>query len=190
MKPIFLTSVAIAMLLPGAALADPITRTITIDTPRVEGERVVTQDRDAGLRTVDATLIRKEDGAVATRNRESQRTDTGRTFSGTQTRFNGDTRSYEGERVRDGNRYRTTGTGIGYNGNEYTYDARGRRTPNGFDRQQRVRNADGEVVAGRNIRVRERGNTRVRRATVGNRDGVRRTTTTRRTVNRRSRGGR
>lgn len=190
MKPVFLTTVTIAMLLPGAALAEPETRTITIDTPRVEGERVVTRDREAGSRTVDATLIRKEDGAIATRNRESQRTDTGRVFSGSTTRFNGDTRSFEGERVRDGNRYTTTGSGIGFNGNEYTYDARGRRTPNGFDRQQRVRNADGEVVAGRNIRVRERGNTRVRRATVGSRDGVRRTTTTRRTVNRRSRGGR
>ncbi|WP_299326811.1 hypothetical protein [Parasphingopyxis sp.] len=190
MKPTFLTTVAIAMLLPAPALADPVTRTYTVDTPRVEGERVVTRDRDAGSRSVDSTLIRKEDGAIATRNRNSQRTDTGRTFSGTTTRFNGDTRSYEAERVRDGNRYRTTGSGVGYNGNEYTYDARGRATPNGFNRQQRVRNADGEVVAGRNIRVRERGNTRVRRATVGNGDGARRTTTTRRTVNRRSRGGR
>ncbi len=187
MKPIFWTTAAIALLLPGPALAEAQTRTITIDTPRVEGERVVTRDRDTGLRTVDSTLTRKEDGAVATRNREIQRTDTGAIISGSRTRFNGDTRSYEGERVRTENGYRTSGSGTGFNGNSFTYDARGRRTPNGFDRQQRVRNSDGDVVAGRNVRVRQNGNTRTRRVVAGNANGVRRVTTTRRTVNRRRR---
>ena len=145
----------------------------------------MTRDPEAGLRTLDATLTRKEDGAVATRYRETQRTDTGALISGNSTRFNGDTRSFEGERVRTENGYRTTGSGTGYNGNSFTYDARGRRTPNGFDRQQRVRNSDGDVVAGRNVRVRQNGNTRTRRVVAGNANGARRVTTTRRTVRRR-----
>lgn len=103
MKPTFMMTVAVAMLFPGPALAEPTTRTITIDTPNFEGERVITRDREAGLRTMDSTLTRKEDGAVATRSRETQRTDSGVIISGSQTRINGDTRSFEAERQRTEN---------------------------------------------------------------------------------------
>ena len=184
MKPTFMMTVAVAMLLPGPALAEPTTRTITVDTPNFEGERVITRDREAGLRSVDSTLTRKEDGAVATRSRETQQTDTGAIISGSQTRFNGNTRSFEAERQRTENGYRTQGTVTGSNGETYDYRARGRRTENGFDRQQRIRNSDGEIVAGRNVRIRQNGNTRTRRVVAGNGNEARRVTTTRRTVNR------
>ncbi|QLC24468.1 hypothetical protein HFP57_05155 [Parasphingopyxis algicola] len=190
MKPTFFTTVAVAMLLPGPALAEPATRTITVDTPNYSGERVITRDRETGTYSRDTNITRKEDGAVATRHWESQRTDTGRTMSGSQTRFNGDTRTYEGERMRHGNHSRTHGTTTGPNGETLDYRAQSRWNGNGYDRRQRLRNEDGQVVAGRNTHVRERGNTQVRRVVSGNRNGARRVTTTRRTVNRRSRRGR
>lgn len=188
MKPIYLISATAAILVTGpTALAQ--TRTITIDTPNYYGERVVTRDREAGLTTRDSTVTRKQDGAVASSHWERQRTDNGALLSGSQTNFRGQTRSFEGERQRGNGRYRTRGTITRPNGEQFEYRAQGRRTDNGWDRRQRVRNSDGEIVAGRNVRVRQRGDTQVRRVTAGRRGhGVRRTTTVRRTVrNRRGR---
>ncbi len=89
---------------PAAALAEPETRTVTIDGPRVQGTRTVTRDRDAGTLTRDTQLTRRSDGATATRHFERQRTETGFTASGTATGFNGATRSFEvtGTRAADG----------------------------------------------------------------------------------------
>lgn len=130
MKPTFMMTAAIAMLLPGPALAEPTTRTITIDTPNFEGERVITRDREAGLRTMESTLTRKEDGAVATRSRETQRTDSGVIISGSQTRFNGDTRSFEGERQRTENGNTRTRRVVAGNGNGARRVTTTRRTVN------------------------------------------------------------
>ena len=85
---------------PAAALAQPLTRTVTIDGPRVQGARTITRDRDAGTVTRDTTLTRRSDGATATRHYERQRTADGFTASGTATGFNGGTRSFEVTRVR------------------------------------------------------------------------------------------
>lgn len=190
MRTNFWTTLTVAMLLPAPALAEPATRTVTVDTPNYSAERVITRDREAGTYTRDTSVIRKEDGAVATRNWESQRTDTGRVMSGSQTRFNGDTRTFEGERMRHGNHSRTHGTTTGPNGETLDYRAQSRWNGNGYDRRQRLRNQDGDIVAGRNVQSRQRGNTQVRRVGVANQNGARRVTTTRRTVNRRSRRGR
>lgn len=186
MKPIIVLTAAVAALAT-APVAIAQTRTVTIDTPRFEGERVWTRDREAGTHTFDSTLYRKFDGAVSTRHRDSQRTEHGRIVSGTHTNFDGQTRSFEGERQRQGNRYRSRGTATGFNGETYDYRAQGHRGENGINRRQRVRNSDGEIVAGRNVQVRRNGNTVTRRVTAGRRgQGVRRTTT-RRTVRRRGR---
>ena len=89
-----------ALCAPAAALAEPRTRTVTIDTPRFEGSRTVTRDREAGTLVRDAELTRRSDGATATRHYERQRTETGFTASGTATGFNGGTRSFEVTRTR------------------------------------------------------------------------------------------
>jgi len=85
---------------PAVALAEPVTRTVTIDTPRYEGSRTATRDREAGTVVRDATVTRREDGAVATRHFERRRTAEGVSGSGTATGFNGGTRSFEFSRVR------------------------------------------------------------------------------------------
>jgi hypothetical protein len=95
-----LLALGAALFAPAAALADPITRTMTIDGPRVQGSRTVTRDRDAGTVTRDATLTRRSDGATATRHYERRRTADGFTASATATGFNGGTRSFEVTRVR------------------------------------------------------------------------------------------
>lgn len=87
--------IAAALTTPAAALAEPRTRTVTWDTPRFDGSRTVTRDREAGTVVRDTTVTRNRDGAVATRHYERQRTETGFTASGTATAFNGATRSFE-----------------------------------------------------------------------------------------------
>lgn len=80
---------------PAAAFAEPVTRTVTFDGPRYQGTRTITRDREAGTVTRDARVTRRSDGAVATRHVELQRTESGVTGSGTVTRFNGETRSFQ-----------------------------------------------------------------------------------------------
>lgn len=80
---------------PAASLAEPVTRTATIDTPRYEGSRTVTRDREAGTLTRDTSVTRRSDGATATRHYERRRTADGFTASGNATAFNGATRSFE-----------------------------------------------------------------------------------------------
>lgn len=93
-----------ALCAPAAALAEPVTRTVTIDTPRVEGTRTVTRDREAGTVVRGANVTRRGDGATASSHYERQRTETGYTASGTATGFNGATRSFTatGTRAADG----------------------------------------------------------------------------------------
>ncbi len=136
------------------ALAEAVTRTISVDTPRYEGTRTITRDREAGSLERDATLTRTADGAVATRSFDRQRTDQGASLSGSTTRFEGATRSFEAERHRTARGYRTEGSVVGYDGQTYAYHAGARRTPNGFVRHQALREADGDRFAGRRIAVR------------------------------------
>lgn len=162
----FLLSVGLAAALVAPALAEPVTRTATIDTPRYEGSRIVIRDREAGSVERDATLTRRSDGAVASRSHDRQRTETGVAASGSITRFDGATRSYEVERTRSGRFHRSEGSVIGFDGASYDYRAAGRRTPGGgFVRHQRLRDGDGELVAGRRVAVRRGENRAMRRST-------------------------
>ena len=113
---------AAAAIFATGALADPVTRTITIDTPRYEGARTITRDREAGTLSRDTDLTRKSDGATASREYDRQRTATGYTAEGSLTRFNG--KSYE-------------------------YNARVRRGEYRVARTQVLRNENGRVVAAR-----------------------------------------
>jgi hypothetical protein len=146
--------VAVAIAASSAAFAEPVTRTVTFDTPRYDGTRTTTRDREAGSLERDTVLTRSSDGAVAIRSYDRQRTDTGASLSGSTTRFNGDTRSFDAERTRTARGHRTEGGVTGFNGERYAYHAAGRRTPNGFVRRQGLRDSDGDLVAGRRIAVR------------------------------------
>lgn len=84
-----------ALCTPAAALAEPVTRTATIDTPRYEATRTITRDREAGTVVRDTQVTRRADGATASRHFEGQRTENGFTGSGTATAFNGATRSFQ-----------------------------------------------------------------------------------------------
>ncbi len=112
---------AAATMFATAAFADPVTRKITIDTPKYEGTKTITRDREEGTLSRDTDLIRKADGATASRDYARTRTTDGYTAEGSLTRFNGKT---------------------------YDYDAR-RRGEYRVSRTQVLRNENGRVVAAR-----------------------------------------
>jgi len=140
-----------AILIAPAALAEPVTRTYTIDTPKVEGEKTVVRDKEAGTVAKDAELTRKSDGAVATRQFDRARTDSGAVASGSTTRFNGDTRSFDYERNRTAHGYNADGSVTRFNGETYDYNARLRRGENRVARTQVLRNDSGNVVVARRV---------------------------------------
>lgn len=150
MRKLMLGGVA-AILMAPAALAEPITRTYTIDTPKVEGSKTVVRDREAGTVAKDAELTRKSDGAVATREYDRARTDTGFVASGSTTRFNGDTRSFDYERTRTAHGYNAEGSVTRFNGETYEYSAKLRRGQHRVARTQVLRNDSGKVVAARRV---------------------------------------
>lgn len=140
-----------ALLIAPAASADPVTRTVTIDTPKYEGTKTITRDREEGTLSRDADVTRKSDGATASRDYDRQRTDTGLTASGSTTRFNGDTRSFDYERTRTANGYNAEGTLTRFNGKTYDYDAKVRRGEYRVARSQVLRNENGRIVAARRV---------------------------------------
>ncbi|HXC74546.1 MAG TPA: hypothetical protein VN640_07695 [Sphingomicrobium sp.] len=150
MTKFLLAGIAAVLIAPTAA-ADPVTKTITVDTPRYEGTKTITRDQEAGSLSRDAELTRKSDGAVATRDYDRQRTDTGVTASGSTTRFNGDTRSFDYDRTRTAHGYNATGTLTGFNGNSYDYSAKLRRGEYRVAKSQVLRNENGRVVAARRV---------------------------------------
>ena len=151
----FIATAGLAALLAAApAFAEPVTRTVTVDTPRYEGSRTITRDREAGTLARDSELTRRSDDAVAARSFDRQRTETGAELSGSTTRFDGATRSFEVTRERTGRGFRSTGTINGFDGQSYDYRGGLRRTPNGFVRRQAARDGEGDLVAGRRVAVR------------------------------------
>ena len=138
-----------AAILASGAFADPVTRTVTIDTPKYDGTKTVTRDKEAGTLTRDTDVTRKSDGATASRDYERQRTDTGFTTSGTATRFNGDTRSWDYERTRNAHGYTAEGSLTRFNGKTYDYNARLVRADHRVFKSQVLRNESGRVVAAR-----------------------------------------
>ena len=154
MRFLFPAGILLAIGASGVALAEPVTRTVTFDTPLYEGTRTTVRDREAGTFERDASLTRTADGAIATRSFDRQRTDTGASLSGTATRFDGDTRSFNAERTRTARGYRTEGSVVGFDGRHYDYRAAVRRTPNGFVRRAGLRDSDGDLVGARRVAVR------------------------------------
>lgn len=155
MKTLLLTGLA-ATWLASAAMADPFTKTVTVDTPKYEGTKTIARDKEEGTVSRDAELTRKSDGATATREFDRARTDDGFTATGTTTRFNGDTRSFEYERDRTAKGYNAEGSLTRFNGKTYDYDAKVRRGEYRVARSQVLRNENGRIVAARRV-VRPRG---------------------------------
>jgi hypothetical protein len=148
MTKLFLAGAAAAIVATGA-FADPVTKTVTIDTPKYEGTKTITRDKEAGTLTRDTDVTRKSDGATASRDYERQRTDTGVIASGSATRFNGDTRSFDYERMRTAHGYTAEGSLTRFNGKTYDYNARLVRGENRVFKSQVLRNENGHVVAAR-----------------------------------------
>ena len=123
MTKLLLAGVA-AILIAPAALADPVTKTITIDTPKYEGTKTITRDKEEGTLTRDTDVTRKSDGATASRDYTRTRTAHGYNAEGTLTRFNGKT---------------------------YDYTAKLRRGEYRVGRSQVLRNSSGQIVAARRV---------------------------------------
>lgn len=142
-----------ALALAGTAMAQPVTRTQTHDGPNYEATRTTTVDPAAGTARRQGQVTRKADGAVATRDVTSQRTETGRTTSGTVTNFEGQTRNWDVDRTRTADGYTASGTATGFDGQNYGYAAGGRRTADGYSRNRTLTDSTGAVVADRQVRV-------------------------------------
>lgn len=144
--------VSIAMLsISGVALAEPATRTTTVDTPKYDGTRVATRDAAAGTYSRDTAVTRASDGATATREYDRARTETGVTASGSATGFAGNTRSFDYERTRTDNGYTANGTATGRNGETYTLTGQGTRTDTGYTRDRTVTNGSGTTLYDKNV---------------------------------------
>lgn len=111
-------------------------KTTTIEKPK--GTATKTVIRDNGNLTVDATATRASDGATAIRTRERTKTEDGVSGSGSQTGFNGKTRSYEYDRTRTEDGFTTTGSATDKQGRAYEYDAYGRKTETGRENSRTV----------------------------------------------------
>jgi len=168
MKKLVLTGLA-AVLVSPAAFAEPKTKTVTVDTPRIEASRTIVRDRDAGTVSRDAEVTRKSDGATASRDYDRARTESGVTASGRATNFRGETRSFDYERERTNYGYNASGAATGFNGKSYALEAAGRRGEDGAVRRQIVRNEDGQAIAGRRQSVHRNDNGVVTRRTVSRR---------------------
>jgi hypothetical protein len=134
-----------------AALAEPVTRTTTVDAPKYDGTRVVTRDTAAGTYSRDTAVIRASDGATATREYDRARTETGVTARGSATGFAGNTRSFDYERTRTDNGYTASGTATGRNGETYTLAGQGTRTDTGYTRDRTVTNGSGTTLYDKNV---------------------------------------
>jgi len=140
-------------LVAGSALADPVSKTVTIDKPNFEGSRTVIRDKDAGTLLREAELTRKSDGAVATRSYDRAHTDDGFTASGSSTNLRGQTRSFNIDRSRYQTGATTTGTYTGRGGETYGLSGNRTRSDTGFTANQSVTNSAGERVYNRDRSV-------------------------------------
>jgi hypothetical protein len=173
MNKLLIAAIA-STLFAGVALADPVTKTVTIDKPNFEGNRTVTRDKEVGTLSRDAELTRKSDGATATRSYDRARTDDGFTASGNSTNFRGQTRSFNLDRSRNQTGATTTGTFTGRGGENFGLSGNRTRTDTGFTSNQSVTNSAGERVYNRDRTVSRTGGQVTRSTNVTRADGFNR----------------
>ena len=170
MNKLLMAAIA-STLFAGTALADPVTKIVTIDKPNFEGSRTVVRDKEAGTLSRDGELTRKSDGATAKRSYDRARTDDGFTASGSSTNLRGQTRSFNLDRSRNQTGATTTGTYTGRGGETYGLSGNRTRTDTGFTANQSVTNSAGERVYNRDRSVSRAGGQVTRSANVTRTEG-------------------
>lgn len=149
----FMLVPALAAILAVPALAEPVTKTITIDRPNVDGTRTIVRDKDAGTLSVDTQVTRASDGATATREFDRARTEDGFTASGSSTNFAGETRSFERTRTRTDTGSTTSGSYTTPSGETYTTSGNRTRSDTGFTANQNIKDSAGTTVFNRDVSV-------------------------------------
>jgi hypothetical protein len=172
----------VAVLAATAAIAEPVTRTVTVDKPNYEGTRVIVRDKTEGTLTRDTDVTRKRDGATASRHYSRDRSETGVVASGSATGFNGKTRRFDYERTRTDSGFTATGTATGRNGQTYDYSASRTRTATGYVSNRNVVNGDGRTVYNRDVAVDRSGGNVTRSVDVTRAKGFHRPQMTRRGI--------
>ncbi len=147
----FLLVPALAAILAGPVMAEPVTKTVTIDRPNYDGTRTTVIDKDAGTLSRDTQVTRASDGATATREYDRTRTDTGFTDSGSATNFKGETRSFERTRTRTDTGSSTDGSYTTRGGETYTTSGNRARTDTGFTANQNIKDSAGATVFNRDV---------------------------------------
>jgi hypothetical protein len=147
---ILLAGVALAAT---AAVAEPTTKTVTVDRPNYDATRVIVRDKEAGTLTRETDIIRERDGATASRDYSRTRTDSGVVASGSATGFAGRTSSFDYSRTRTDTGYVASGTATGKGGRTYSYDAERIRNGSGFTAEQTVTGPKGRTLYDRDVAV-------------------------------------
>ena len=147
----FLLVPALAAIIVGPVMAEPVTKTITIDRPNYDGTTTIVRDKDAGTLSRDTQITRASDGATATREFDRARTANGSTASGSATNFDGKTRSFENTRTRTDTGSSTSGSYTTRGGETYTTSGNRTRTDTGFTANQNIKDAAGATVFNRDV---------------------------------------
>jgi len=142
---------ALAAILAVPALAEPVTRTVTIDRPNGDGTRTIVRDKDAGTLSSDTQVTRASDGATASREYDRTRTADGFTVSGSSKGFNGQTRSFERARTRTDSGSTTSGSYTARGGETYTTSGSRTKTDTGFTANQNIKDSAGTTVFNRDV---------------------------------------
>jgi hypothetical protein len=147
----FLLVPALAAILAGPVMAEPVTKTVTIDRPNYDGTTTIVRDKDAGTLSRDTQVTRASDGATATREYDRARTADGFTASGSATNFDGETRSFERTRTRTDAGSTTSGSYTTRGGETYTTSGNRTRTDTGFTANQNIKDGTGATVFNRDV---------------------------------------
>ena len=147
----FLLVPALAAILAGPVMAEPVTKTVTIDRPNYDGTATIVRDKEAGTLSRDTQVTRASDGAIATREFDRARTADGFTASGSATNFDGETRSFERTRTRTDTGSSTSGSYTTRGGETYTTSGNRTRTDTGFTANQNIKDNTGATVFNRDV---------------------------------------
>ena len=147
----FLLVPALVAVLSGPSFAEPVTKTITIDRPNIDGTRTTVRDKDAGTLSRDTEVTRASDGATASRSYDRTRTEDGFTASGSATGFDGRTRSFERTRTRTDTGSVGSGEYTTRSGETYTTSSSRSRTDTGFVANQNIKDSTGTTVFNRDV---------------------------------------
>lgn len=135
------------------AVAEPVTKTVTVDRPNFDATRVIVRDKQAGTLTRDTDIIRARDGATASRDYSRTRTDDGVVASGSSTGFGGRGSSFDYARTRTDTGFVAGGTATGRDGRTYIYNAEKVRNGSGFTSDRTVTGPNGRTLYDRNVAV-------------------------------------